>query len=56
MEQFTEKLQIMKDTISEAEQRGCSNIKIECDYTDITLKGKKVRVWYSSGLIEEFPI
>ena len=56
LDMIVSKLSLMKDTINEASQRGCSNIEIEVDHTDLTLKGKKVRVWYSSGIIEELPI
>lgn len=56
MDHFLQKLHTMQDTMKEIEERGCSNIEIKVDHTDFTLKEKKVRIWYSSGIIEEFPI
>jgi len=54
MEHFIAQLKKVQDCFKEADDRGCREVKIEVDHVDIILKQKKVRVWYSSGIIEEF--
>ena len=55
VDHFIGKLETMKDTIKEAEERGMKNISIQVDHILIELQNKTIKIWYN-GRIEESTI
>lgn len=50
---FQQKLDFMKAILEQAESNGLVDIDVKPDILDITLRSKKIRIHFKSGLVQE---